>query len=267
MPNAAFDPIADIYDTTFSNSLVGHEQRMASREHLFKFLEGKNNLQVLEINCGTGEDAVWLASLGHTVTATDQSAEMIRIAQQKSNVIKSNTIQFMSCSIEELNTVFPNKKFDLIFSNFSGLNCVSPKNMAEVNKQLLSLLNNNGHLAVVIFGKYTIWEMFYYLLKFDFRNAFRRWSNKQVNVQLTSTVTQPVYYYSPSALVRLLSPFKLVSKKPVGITIPPSYMEQAMQKRKRFFKLLVNWEKRLGSFTAGSALADHTYLLLKKNSL
>jgi ubiquinone/menaquinone biosynthesis C-methylase UbiE len=268
MPDAAFDPLADMYDATFSNSLVGYEQRMAGRKHLLSFLAGKKNLKILEINCGTGEDALWLASLGHTVIATDKSASMIQVAQKKVMDVPGNSVTFRCCNIEEeLISAFPTEKFDLIFSNFSGLNCISPKSFDEVTQQLLYLLNTNGHLAAVIFGKYSLWEMTYFLLKADFKSAFRRWGNKQVNVQLNESISQTVYYYSPGRFVRMLSPFKLVTKKPIGIAIPPSYMEPAMQKRQRFFKTLVNFEKRMSWFTAGSALADHTYVLLKKNTL
>ncbi|WP_315817338.1 methyltransferase domain-containing protein [Paraflavitalea speifideaquila] len=80
---AAFDVLAADYDTSFSHSLTGHAQRMVSRAWLQSFLAGKGTLRILEINCGTGEDALWLASLGHTVIATDQSERMIGEAREK----------------------------------------------------------------------------------------------------------------------------------------------------------------------------------------
>ena len=264
---ATFDIIAEKYDASFSESLTGKEQRNQSRKHLWRFLSGKKNLQVLEINCGTGEDAFWLASLGHTVTATDQSAEMIRMAENKSrDHLQNNFPRFIQCSFEELANTFPEKQYDLIFSNFAGLNCVEPGKLADLKTGIQSLLKENGRLAVVLFGKYTVWETFYYLLKADFRKAFRRWSHKEKSVLLAGDVYQPVYYYSPSRFTKLLRPMKRELKKPVGVAVPPSYLEQAMQKRTGLFRFLTNLDRRLCRFSVMSSIADHTFLLFKNQA-
>src|SRR4030095_6787666 len=145
---------------------------------------------------GTGEDALWLASLGHTVVATDQSAEMIFEAEKKLSVSGRKNARFISCDFENLTAQFSPQQFDLIFSNFSGLNCVSLNTMISLSKQLFSLLKTNGHFAAVVFGKYTWWETFFFLLKGQPDNAFRRWKNKDVKVRLAENIYQSVHYYS-----------------------------------------------------------------------
>jgi ubiquinone/menaquinone biosynthesis C-methylase UbiE len=264
---AAFDILAADYDTNFSHSLTGHAQRLVSRAWLQSFLAGKGILRILEINCGTGEDAFWLASLGHTVIATDQSERMIREARDKINPAMGHTNPvFMTCSFEELGKTMGQERFDLVFSNFAGLNCISPEGLAALNRSLQQLLTDQGHIAAVIFGKYCWWETCYYLLKADGRRAFRRWTRKPVAARLTATVSQPVFYYSVRRFMKNMQPFALLEKKPVGLFIPPSYMEHSMRKYKRLFGMLVKMEHWVRPVSWCSALADHTYLLLKKQT-
>lgn len=263
--SAAFDVLAADYDTSFSQSLTGQAQRQVSRQWLHSFLADKGRLRILEINCGTGDDALWLAGLGHQVTATDQSAGMITEASAKT-VHEGTTTNplFVTCPFEELGSRFRDQQFDLVFSNFAGLNCISPPQLLTLNRALQQLLSDHGHIAAVIFGKYCWWETCFYLLKGDGRNAFRRWTGKPVMARLSETVSQPVYYYSARKFVKGLHPFSLLEKKPVGLFIPPSYLEPTMRRNKRLFGFLVRLERWMQPGSFCSALADHTYLLFKK---
>jgi len=264
---APFDVLAAGYDSSFSQSLTGRAQRNVSRLWLQRFLLYRGPLRILEINCGTGDDALWLASLGHYVVATDQSARMIGEATQKASQAGSPMKPvFITCPFDQLDNTLKGQRFDLVFSNFAGLNCVTPQELLSFTQTLQRLLTDNGHLAAVIFGKYCWWETCYYLLKADVRNAFRRWKHKPVIAQLTSEVSQQVFYYSVPQFVRSLRPLMLLEKRPVGLFIPPSYMEHNMQKNKRIFSLLVRLENLVRRGSLCSSLADHTYILLQKQA-
>ncbi|OQP43023.1 hypothetical protein A4H97_12820 [Niastella yeongjuensis] len=264
---ATFNVLAGTYDTAFTESLIGHAQRTVSHKWLQPLLTSEPGMQLLEINCGTGADACWMAGQGHSVIATDGSPAMIDKAQQKTAL--TNGVQqpaFQTCSFEELHTTFPNRQFDAIVSNFAGLNCVSPAEMKNLSTQLQSLLRPGGYLAVVLFGKYCFWDSLYHLLKGQPRQAFRRFTNKEVLVQLSPGVQQPVYYYSVKAFERLLYPMQLIEKKPVGLFIPPSWLEGYMQQHPRLFHWLVQREETLGNSSLLTSLADHVFLLFKNES-
>jgi ubiquinone/menaquinone biosynthesis C-methylase UbiE len=254
-----FDVLAGNYDTAFTESRIGRAQRMISRKWLQPLLV--DNLEILEINCGTGEDAYWLAEQGHMVTATDQSAKMIEMAKAKG--VQANP-SFHTCAFDALIKTFPRQHFDLVFSNFAGLNCVSPADLFVLSSELHALLKPGGHLAVVLFGKRCLWESLYYLGRPE---SFRRWTNKQVMVPLTNGVYQQVYYYSIKQFANLMYPMQLVQKKPVGLFVPPSYMEGAMQQRTKFFRTLVRMEQRTGWLSARSNYAEPVFLLFKKRPL
>jgi ubiquinone/menaquinone biosynthesis C-methylase UbiE len=260
-----FNVLADTYDAAFTESLIGQAQRNVSYKWLQPLLAAKPGMQLLEINCGTGADAYWMASQGHSVIATDGSPAMIDKAKQKTAITNAaGEPVFQTCAFDELHTTFHNRQFDAIVSNFAGLNCESPAGMTKLSTQLQSLIRPGGYLAVVLFGKYCLWDTFYHLLKGRPRQAFNRFTNKEVMVQLSPGVQQPVYYYSVKAFERLLSPMQLIEKKPVGVCIPPSWLEAYMQQHPRLFHWLVQWEEKVGSSSLVTSLADHAFLLFKK---
>ena len=65
---------------------------------------------MLEINCGTGIDADWLAKKGHFVIASDISSKMIEIAKKKydhSNLIfKQLDLQTIHTEILRKNLIY-----------------------------------------------------------------------------------------------------------------------------------------------------------------
>ena len=69
---APFDVLADTYDEVFTRSLIGQAQRA----QVWRVLEQafSRGQRVLEINCGTGEDALFLVRQGIAVVASGQFA-------------------------------------------------------------------------------------------------------------------------------------------------------------------------------------------------
>ena len=71
-PRSAFDELAQAYDSTFSGSVLGR----LLRERVWWRLDSAFGAgqRVLDVGCGTGEDAMHLASRGVHVVATDASS-------------------------------------------------------------------------------------------------------------------------------------------------------------------------------------------------
>ena len=80
MPRAPFDTIASIYDDQFTDTRTGYLQRQLVYLHLEKILKQNKPKRILELNCGTGADAIWLTQKGFEVVATDISADMVKVA-------------------------------------------------------------------------------------------------------------------------------------------------------------------------------------------
>ena len=262
-----FDELACTYDADFTSSVIGRMQRRRVWKVLTPLLnKAAGSLKILEINCGTGEDAFQLAALGHRVIATDASDAMIGMAKNKAarlNIVSINP-QFMVCPFDQLAHTFANEKFDLVFSNFGGLNCINKKGLEYLCNDLARLTGEGGKLFLVLMGRCCLWEIVYYAKKGKFRTAFRRLKSSvpfSVNGQALT-----IQYYSPGALKKLFDPFfSLVRKKPVGLFIPPSYLENKFASYPARLSKLEKLEEKFGH-SSFSGLADHYCAVFKKIS-
>jgi len=94
------------------------------------------------------------------------------------------------------------QKYDLVFSNFGGLNCVDKESLKNITLFISSILNDRGRIIFVLMPKICLWESFYFLLKLKFSSVFRRASTKPLNVQLNGGNVR-TFYYSPKELINL----------------------------------------------------------------
>lgn len=251
-----FDKHAKNYDTVFTNSLIGKAQRDRVYHFLNSFLH-KKKLNILELNCGTGEDAHYFSRLGHRVLATDISSEMIKTAQKK-----YPKINFQQLDINLINTNTFQEKFDFIFSNFGGLNCLTPNELKKFLEISSSILTPNGRLGLVIMPKSCLWEQFYYLLKRQTKNAFRRKSKKFILANVDG-ISVPTWYFNPKYIKKNTNNYKVIITKPVGIAIPPSYLEPFFKNKKLLLQILI-WKEKLLSFSFLAKYADHYLIILQK---
>lgn len=261
-----FDILAETYDADFSHTQIGKLQRAQVWEKLLPVLSAyKRPLNILEINCGTGEDALQLAAMGHTVIATDASAAMIAEAKQKisTDTAAQNRVSFIQCSFEELSLQSFDTKFDLIFSNFGGLNCADSTELSALSKTFSKLLQPGGQLFLVVMGTFCAWETGWHLLKGKFDTAFRR--RKKVVPFTIDGKTIPVYYYSPATFKKLMShEFVYIDSFAAGLFIPPSYLEPFFLNRQAMLGKLNSLEKKLAGPSIMCRLSDHYCIVFKK---
>jgi SAM-dependent methyltransferase len=144
-----FNWLAPQYDSSFTNVPFGRRQRDVVHRRLFPLL--RPDFRVLELNCGTGHDAVLIAERGAEVVATDISSEMIRITASKAAASSAgNRIRLRRMAIEDLRSAEVREelgRFDLIFSDFDGLNCVS--DISWLPEAAEALLNPSGQIMLV----------------------------------------------------------------------------------------------------------------------
>ena len=73
---AAFNKQAVLFDELYSANTIIQYKRKRVRDHVDKFIP---HCKILELNAGTGEDAVYFAQHGHDVHATDISQPMQKV--------------------------------------------------------------------------------------------------------------------------------------------------------------------------------------------
>lgn len=221
---AAFERIAPRYDDLFTRTAIGCAQRKQVWSRLLHAFP--MGYRVLELNCGTGEDAGFLAMRGCQVVACDASPTMIQIAKQRANQESwGAAVEFQCLANEELSGLSVRGPFDGAFSNFSGLNCFV--DLSPVAHNLGTLVKPGGSLLLCVWSRVCVIEIVWYLLHGQAAKAVRRLSGKSSATVGETKIS--VFYPTVRRLRRVFSPwFRLVSRRAVGLFVPPSYMERSI---------------------------------------
>lgn len=257
---AAFDTMAARYDETFTFSTVGRAQRDAVWNRAAKTFRPGDH--VLELNCGTGEDALFLADKGIHVTACDASEGMIQYAKARKELEAPDaSISFQVLPTEHLYELAGRPLFDGVFSNFSGLNCVA--DLRLVRRDLSSLLRPGAKLLICLSTRFCLWELLYYTARGNFRKAVRRWRGvSPVNFDDQRFF---VHYPTIGTLRKSFAPeFTLYSVTGVGISVPPSYLERWIRKHLRLLSAMIRFDMAICDLPLFRYIGDHMLLLLEK---
>jgi ubiquinone/menaquinone biosynthesis C-methylase UbiE len=254
MTARAFDAIAGQYDRTFTQTPIGQELRQIVWRHLSGAFQ--TGTQVWELNCGTGEDAVWMARQEIRVLASDGSPEMLEIAARKAAAHQlSDRIKFLQYDLADPAAGAPDTEFDGMLSNFGGLNCVS--NLKPLAKVLAKSVKPGCHLIIVIMGRWCAWEILWHLLHLQPRRAFRRLARKGAEGRVGSRTIR-VWYPSAKALRRAFAPdFQVRRIMGLGVFLPPSYLHPLVEGRGGIFKLLCRLEKSRAAAMPLGFFGDH----------
>ncbi|MFG6428781.1 class I SAM-dependent methyltransferase [Roseateles sp. LYH14W] len=269
MSAAAFDALAAGYDGDFTHSLVGAAQRRVVWDVLDDCLclHGRT-LAVLELNCGTGEDALHMARAGHRVVATDVSGEMLRVARGKfecsglGHRLQTQLLDVQALASGEVRAQDLGGPFDLVFSNFGGLNCLSPEVLQDLAAPLAACLAPQGQVIAVVMPRLCLWESAWALLHLQPRRAARRWRGGPVSARLGDA--QPplsVWYHGVADMQRALgSHFQRERVRPVGLAVPPSYLEPLARRAPRWLALMERLDRRWLTAAWGACLSDHALI-------
>jgi SAM-dependent methyltransferase len=271
-PASPFDSVAGEYDAAFTETATGRLQRERVWAFLTQLLHQRSpHVQVIEFNCGTGEDALWLARQGCQVLATDVSRQMLAVTQQKvqaaglEDSITPQQLDLVAVErfIRENQFQSASSAFHIVFSNFGGLNCLSPADLQRLGKYLPALLSPGGYFVAVVMGRFCWQESLYFLLKGQMRNAFRRLRREPVAARLDEQTTVDTWYYSPRTFRRFFPDLEMGTLQPVGFWLPPSYLDPRFRRRPQLLQVLNRLERLCrGRFWAWGA--DHFLICLKK---
>jgi hypothetical protein len=166
------------------------------------------------------------------------------------------------CSFTELEKLGNKGPYDLIFSNFAGLNCTGELN--KVLQSFPSLLKSDGVVTLVILPKFCLWETMMFL-KGEFKTAFRRFfSSNGVKAKIDGEFFT-CWYYNPSYIIKnTKDSFDVLSIEGLCTIVPPSYLENFPAKQPKFFKKLKAKEDKWKSKWPWKTIGDYYIISLKK---
>ena len=198
--------------------------------------------RILELNCGTGTDAVELAKRGYTIHATDNAPGMLeRLPEKIARHDVGEKITFQQCSFTELDTIQA-PPFDAVFSNLGGLNCLA--DLSPVIAQLPTVLRPNGLVTWVLMPPVCLWEMAE-LFRGHPRLAFRRFSRSGTRSHLEGLYFT-VYYFSPQKILEWFGDeYDCLAIEGLSILTPTAESKNFAKRYARLYRTLSWLDDRL----------------------
>ncbi len=236
----AFSRTAEKYDafavdhpnqTRMRNKVYSHLARLAPR-----------GSRILELNCGTGTDAVELARRGYTVHATDIAAGMLnRLRSKVSDLGLQDQVTVEERSFLSLLDT-PGAPFDAVFSDLGGLNCIS--DLSPVIRQLPAVLKPDGVVTWVLMPHICLWEIAE-VFRGHPRIAFRRFAPGAVRSHLEGLYFD-VYYFSPRQTIRWFGDdFELIALEGLSVITPTAESKNFAKRHPRVYSALSWLDDRL----------------------
>jgi ubiquinone/menaquinone biosynthesis C-methylase UbiE len=257
----AFSRQSSVFDQLYSTNTIVNYKRARVRAHISPYL--KPGSSILELNSGTGEDALYFAGQGHRVHATDLSAGMQQVLKQKvADAGMADSVSTEICSYTNLKHLEKRGPYDAIFSNFGGLNCTNQ--LDTVLASLPALLKPGGTATLVIIPGFCLWETLL-IFKGMFKTATRRFFSKNGRTAHIEGQYFKCWYYSPGYVIKhSKKQFDVLGLEGLCTIVPPSYIEGFAEKHPAKFKWLKKWEDCLKSTWPWKYMGDYFIITLRK---
>lgn len=258
----SFNKIADTFDAEDqANEIL---QWMRNTVYGIYFSYFKKGDHLLELNAGTGIDAMYLASKGFKVFATDISDEMIgKLKEKIEDRNLHNMIRAENISFDEIGNIVESN-FDGAISNFGGLNCIN--NFKNLAHSLAGKIKPGGRFISAVMNSVCPWEIIYYLAKSDSKNAYRRFNKDGIEASLSEFKIKSFYFTPGEFAAQFPEYFEIEKIFSLGLLTPPPYLFGIYEKAKpivKSFMILDNLTKGIFPFNRAG---DHFVIVLKRNN-
>lgn len=121
---------------------------------LVREVEGLKPGRALDLGCGEGADAVWLARWGWTVTATDISR--VALDRAAGHAAEAGVADRIDWQWHDLGASFPDGEYDLVSAQF--LHSMGDLSRERILRQAASVVAPGGVLLIVGHAGFPAWE-------------------------------------------------------------------------------------------------------------
>jgi SAM-dependent methyltransferase len=139
--------------------------------------------------------------MGYNVVGVDLSPLMINEARRKSGGL--GNVRFHEGTYHDL-SVLKDDRFDVVLSNFGGLNCTS--DITGAAAEVARFLKPAGYFVAVVMPPVSLWDVGAKVAKGRFATVARRAVLRETTADFEGGSIR-VYYHSPAALSRGFKPF------------------------------------------------------------
>jgi ubiquinone/menaquinone biosynthesis C-methylase UbiE len=248
---AAYDAFADTHP---------HLARIRGRVYDIVARHVAPGASLLELNAGTGTDAVALARRGYRVHATDIAEGMLQRARDKVGAAAlQGEVTVQECSFLDLDGL-SGGPYDAVLSNLGGLNCTA--DLAPVANGLRRVLAPGGIAVLVVMPRICLWELAL-LATGQLRLATRRLRRGGTIAHLEGRHF-PVHYFTPRQVVRTFaSGFEPVAVEGLSVVTPTLESKNLAIRHRRVYAALAWLDDRLSPHRPFSAWGDFAVVVLR----
>ncbi len=265
---ARFDQEAKQYDLRFgppSGSNPGNPLVTWLRQEHLHILQAllPQSAAVLDIGCGTGEEALALAREGYCVLGIDISAAMVRQAQTKAAAYGLRRgIVFRTLPAGKLGALDERGPFAGAYASLGTLN--SEPNLAGVAVALHELLEPNAPFVATVMNRRCLFERWHAWKRLRPRDVLPRpaeWAEGRAGA---SDVSAPVRFYSPDEFALAFSPYFTVEHvMAFPLFLPPVHMHTLYREKQAYFQKLEARERAWRVRRGLRSLGDHFLMVLR----
>ncbi|HVA85307.1 MAG TPA: class I SAM-dependent methyltransferase [Candidatus Saccharimonadales bacterium] len=257
----AFSRTAKKYDAFAEDH--PHLTRMRRRvyEQLERYVAPGSS--ILELNAGTGTDAVQLARRGFRVHATDIAPGMLDLARDKVERFDlAGRVSVQECSFLQLDRI-EGGQFDAVFSNLGGLNCTA--DLRPVVAQLDRVLRPGGVVVWVLMPPICLWELG---LAFtgQFGLAFRRLARHGTRAHLEGRHFK-VHYFTPRrAAAAFGDEYEVLAVEGLSVITPTAESKNLAQRHRDLYRTLAWLDDRIAPHAPASGWGDFYILSVRRRA-
>jgi SAM-dependent methyltransferase len=258
---AAFDSVAPDYDGPRGNN----NQIQDMRTEMWRWLDASFSpgSHLLDLGCGTGLDAVRMAHLGHRITATDWSPQMVQRTRDRAlQQCVADRVEALDLGAQELHRLEGSGAYDGAYSDLGPLNCVP--DLVDVSRECARLLKPGGILVFTVIGRICPWEIAHYLRRGRWARATLRFARNVVPVGMNSH-TIWTRYYGPGEFYRAFEQdFALEHYRGLCVFAPPPYLTWIRDRHMKWHDRLWRLDRRVSGWPVIRGMGDHFLVVMKK---
>jgi SAM-dependent methyltransferase len=255
----AFDGVAADYDGPAGNNVLIQRMRAQMWQTLTTTFPA--GARLLDLGCGTGIDAAYLAGRGYSVLAIDWSPAMIN--RTRARIAENGHGRASACllGIHQLHQL-EGEQFDGIYSDLGPFNCLP--DLRDVARACATLLRPGGSVVASVVGRICPWEIAYYVMHARWKRAFLRWGSEAVPVSLNGETVWTSYFTPRQFYQAFAGDFELTSYRGLRIFSPPPYM-LGIDRRLRPVCALGEWlDERMGALPLVRNAGDHFLMVMTR---
>lgn len=257
----AFDSVASDYDGPSGNNALIQRIRAQTMAAVTRHMAAGSHL--VDLGCGTGLDAEYLARRGYHVTATDWSPAMVRRTQQRAMAAGLNErLEARHVGIQEIGEL-PAGAFDAAYSDLGPLNCVP--DLDEAARGLAKVIRPGGYMIASVIGRTCPWELALFAARGNWARAHVRFAPGPVAVPLNGH-TVWTRYFSPGEFEAVFrtAGFRRIEQRGLSLFLPPPYMDAFAARHLRLTGALARLEQAMGGWPVLRGWGDHFLIVMRQ---